>query len=88
MLAAQLTAVELPLLALASGAFAASWCSGFLLVVAPAGAGVREAALVLLLSGALTRPQVTVVAVVSRLLFVLGDLGWAGVALLVGRRAR
>jgi uncharacterized membrane protein YbhN (UPF0104 family) len=57
-------------------------------VVAPAGAGVREAALVLLLSGALTRPQATVVAVVSRLLFVLGDLGWAGVALLVGRRAR
>jgi glycosyltransferase 2 family protein len=87
-LAAQLTAVELPLLALASGAFAAAWCAGFLLVVAPAGAGVREAALVLLLSGALTRPQATVVAVVSRLLFVLGDLGWAGVALLVGRRAR
>jgi hypothetical protein len=72
-------------LARATGAFAAAWCAGFLLVVVPAGAGVREAALVLLLGGVLPRPEATVVAVVSRLLFVLGDLGWGAVALLVGR---
>jgi hypothetical protein len=47
---------------------------------------VREAALVLLLGEALTRPQAIVVAVVSRLLFVVGDLGWAAVGLLAGRR--
>jgi hypothetical protein len=29
-----------------------------------------------------------VVAVVSRLLFVLGDLGWGAAALLAGRRRR
>jgi glycosyltransferase 2 family protein len=87
-LAGQLSPAGLPLLARATGAFAATWCVGFLLVVAPAGAGVREAALVLLFAGTLTRPQATVVAVVSRLLFVLGDLGWAGVVLLAGRRAR
>jgi uncharacterized membrane protein YbhN (UPF0104 family) len=87
-LAGQLTTTGLPLLASATGAFAAAWCAGFLLMVAPAGAGVREAALVLLLGGSLTRPQASVVAVVSRLLFVLGDLGWGGVALLAGRRAR
>ena len=75
-------------LARATGAFAAAWCAGFLLVVIPAGAGVREAALVLLLGGALTRPQATVVALVSRLLFVVGDLGWGAAALLAGRRAR
>jgi uncharacterized membrane protein YbhN (UPF0104 family) len=75
-------------LAMATGAFAAAWCAGFLLVVTPAGAGVREAALVLLLGGALTRPQATVVALVSRLLFVVGDLGWGAAALLAGRRAR
>jgi hypothetical protein len=84
-LAGQLTAAGLPLLAHATGAFAAAWCAGFLLVVAPAGAGVREAALVLLLGAALSRPQATVVAVLSRLLFVLGDLGW-GVVALAGRR--
>jgi glycosyltransferase 2 family protein len=87
-LASQFGVGGLPLLALATGAFAAAWCAGFLLVVAPAGAGVREAALVLLLGAALTRPQATVVAVVSRLLFVAGDLGWAATALLAGRRAR
>jgi hypothetical protein len=87
-LAGQLAPGGLPLLARATGAFAAAWCVGFLLVVAPAGAGAREAALILLLGTALTRPQATVVAVVSRLLFVLGDLGWGAVALAVGRRRR
>ena len=77
----------LPLLVHATGAFAAAWCAGFLLVLAPAGAGIREAALVLLLGPVLTRPEATVVAVLSRLLFVVGDLGWAAMALLVGRRA-
>ena len=76
-----------PPLLRATGAFAAAWCAGFLLVVAPAGAGVREAALVLLLGGVLTRPEATVAAVASRLLFVLGDLGWGAAALLVGRRS-
>jgi hypothetical protein len=79
-------AMSLPLLVYATGAFAAAWCAGFLLVLAPAGAGVRAAALVLLLGTVLTRPEATVVAVLSRLLFVVGDLGWAAVALVVGRR--
>jgi hypothetical protein len=87
-LAGQLGAGGLLLAARATGAFAGAWCAGFLLVVAPAGAGVREAALVLLLGGVLTRPEATVVAVLSRLLFVLGDLGWSMVALLAGRRSR
>ena len=87
-LAAQFTEAGLPLAVRATGAFAAAWCAGFLLVVVPAGAGVREAALVLLLAGVLTRSQATVVAVVSRLLFVVGDLGWGAVGLLAGRRGR
>jgi hypothetical protein len=37
----------------------------------------------------LPRSQATVVAVLSRLLFVLGDLGWSAVALVgAGRRPR
>ena len=87
-LTGQFGAGGLALVARATGAFAAAWCAGFLLVVVPAGAGVREAALVLLLGGVLTRPQATVVAVVSRLLFVVGDLGWAAVGLVAGRRRR
>jgi hypothetical protein len=75
------------LLARATGAFAAAWCAGFLLLLVPAGAGIREAALVLLLGAAMTRPQATAVAVLSRLLFVVGDLGWSAVALPAGRPA-
>ncbi len=79
---------DLRLLLHSTGAFAGAWCVGFLLVIAPAGAGVREAALILLLGSTMSRPQATVVAVVSRLLFTLADLGWGGVAGLAGRYGR
>ena len=55
-----------------SGAFAAAFASGPLLLAVPAGAGVREAAL--LLGSTVTAPRAAVIAVVSRLLFVAGDL--------------
>jgi hypothetical protein len=70
------------------GAFAAAFAGGLLLVVAPAGAGVREAALLLLLGSTVTAPLAAVIAVVSRLLFIVGDLAWAGVAVLAERRCR
>lgn len=76
----------LPLLLQVTGAFAGAWCVGFLLVVAPAGVGAREAALILLLGSSMSRSQATVVAVVSRLLFIAADLGWGGVAALARRR--
>jgi hypothetical protein len=75
------------LLAQSTGAFAAAWCTGFLLIAAPAGAGVREAVLVLLLGSAIGRSQATVIAVLSRLLFLLADLGWAGVSAALPRRS-
>ena len=78
----------LRLLAHSTGAFAGAWCVGFLLVIAPAGAGAREAALILLLGPSVPGAQATVVAVVSRLLFTVADLAWGGVAVLAGRRHR
>jgi uncharacterized membrane protein YbhN (UPF0104 family) len=56
------------------GVFALAWVAGFLVVVAPAGAGVREAALVLGLSGVLPAGAVLVVAVLSRALFLVADV--------------
>jgi hypothetical protein len=70
----------LSLLGLAIGAFAGAWSVGFLLVAAPAGAGVREGALILLLGASIGRPEATVVALVSRLVFLAADLAWAAVA--------
>lgn len=78
-----------PGLALISvGAFAGSWSIGFLMLVAPAGAGPREVALLLLLRVAVPQPQALVAAMVSRLLMTLGDLAWPLVALAAERRRR
>ena len=70
---------RLPLLAL--GAFALAWAAGPFFVIAPAGAGVREAVIVLALVPVLDTPRATAVAVGSRLLMALGDallalVGW------------
>ncbi|MEX2289313.1 MAG: lysylphosphatidylglycerol synthase domain-containing protein [Mycobacteriales bacterium] len=64
------------LLLLSLGAYALAWTAGFLFVVAPAGAGVREVALVAGLAPVLDRPAALAVAVLSRVLMTLGDLLW------------
>jgi hypothetical protein len=67
------------LLLLGVGAYALAWTAGFLFVVAPAGAGVRELALVVALAPVLDRAGALAVAVLSRVLMTLGDLVWAAV---------
>jgi glycosyltransferase 2 family protein len=71
----------------AVGAFAFAWAVGFLIVFAPAGAGVRELILVATLTPVLhSAGAATVVALASRLITVLADLLCAAVAAFVGRR--
>jgi len=67
-------------LALATGAFALSWLVGFIVVIAPAGIGAREAALVVTLSSVATGPQALAVALLSRFAMTLAD----ALGLLVG----
>jgi uncharacterized membrane protein YbhN (UPF0104 family) len=55
------------------GAYALAWVAGFVVFVAPAGAGARDLTLVALLAP-LGRPEALAVAVVSRVLSVAGDL--------------
>jgi glycosyltransferase 2 family protein len=69
-----------------AGAFALAWAVGFLVVVAPAGAGVREAVLVLALAPVLPAGSALLVALVSRVLFTVTDLGLAGAAAVAERR--
>lgn len=71
---------------MAFGGFALAWVVGLLVIVAPAGAGAREAVLIVVLAPVLSVPEATAVALVSRLLLTLGDGAWAGIALL--RRSR
>jgi hypothetical protein len=63
--------------------FALAWTIGFLAIVAPAGAGAREAALVLALLPIVPASAGTAAALLSRLLMTLGDLilGLIGVRL-------
>ncbi|MGC4175306.1 lysylphosphatidylglycerol synthase domain-containing protein [Demequina sp.] len=74
---------------LATGAFALAWLVGFLVVIAPAGAGVREAALVVLLASVATQAQALSLALVSRFVMTAADaIGFAaGVAIGRGRPA-
>jgi uncharacterized membrane protein YbhN (UPF0104 family) len=68
--------------------FAAAWAVGFLLALAPAGVGPREAALVVMLSPTVGQPVALVAAVVSRLLLTGSDILWAAAAALAARRNR
>ena len=65
------------LLLVSTGGYALAWTAGFLFVIAPAGAGVREAILVLALAGIAHRPEATAVALLSRGVQTLGDVLWA-----------
>ncbi len=76
------------LLLLAIGSYALSWVAGFLVVIAPAGLGVREAALVLGLRSVLPASAALAVSVLSRLLMTLADVLLALVSLLLGRASR
>ncbi len=60
--------------AAATGGYALAWTAGFLFVIAPAGAGVRELALVAALAPVVDRPAALAVALLSRVLMTLGDL--------------
>lgn len=69
------------LLLLSLGGYALAWTAGFLVIVVPAGAGVREAVLVLALSPVLSVGAATLLALIARLLATVADLIWAGVGL-------
>lgn len=71
----------------AVGAYALAWTLGLLVVFAPAGLGVREAVLVVALSPVVDAGAALVVAVLSRLVMTVADVAWAGLSVLLSRRA-
>jgi uncharacterized membrane protein YbhN (UPF0104 family) len=78
---------------LAIGAFAFAWCAGFLVIIAPAGAGIRELVLIVVLgpalgAGVIGHNKALAIAIVSRVLMTLGDLLSAGTAAWFARRSR
>ena len=72
-------------LAAAIGAFAASYVAGLLFLVVPGGIGVREGVFIVLLQGPLGIAAATGLAVASRLLLTVTELG-AAVPFILSRR--
>jgi uncharacterized membrane protein YbhN (UPF0104 family) len=85
LLAVRLGAPDGRTMLLAVGGFAFAWCAGFLVVFAPAGAGVRDVILIALLGSVVGTGGATAVALLSRILMTIGDLATAGVAAWSGR---
>ena len=73
---------ELPRL---TGVFAGAYAVGFLSLLTPSGLGVREGALVFFLSGVYPLAVVTVVALLSRLWLIAGELLCTALVLLLTR---
>ncbi|MCU1670210.1 MAG: hypothetical protein JWP40_3137 [Blastococcus sp.] len=78
---------DVPSLRLLSiGVFALAWVAGFLIVIAPAGAGVREAVLVFGFASFLPAGALLTMAVLSRVLLIVADVLLAGVMAATGWR--
>lgn len=63
-------------------AFAGSWLIGFFSLITPAGIGVREGAMIIMLRESFGQPQSIVLSIASRLAMVLTELISAGVVFL------
>ncbi len=66
-----------------AGAYVVAWLAGLVTPGAPAGVGVRELVLLLLLSGVLAEADVLKVVVLGRLVTVSGDFGFFAAAILI-----
>jgi hypothetical protein len=73
---------------LSIGGMALAVCAGVLFIPAPAGAGVRDVVLTLVLSATLTTGQALAVVVASRAILIVVDLALAGLAAAARRHAR
>jgi glycosyltransferase 2 family protein len=82
--------VHVPLadLALYTGVFAAAWVVGLVAIYAPGGLGVREALIVALLRGKLGSADALAIAVASRGVMTLADVGAASIGFLTLRLRR
>lgn len=76
---------NLPLIHIA-GAYVLAWLAGLITPGAPAGAGVRELALLFLLDGVVSQADLLLAVLLSRAITVTGDLGFFGLASLWKRK--
>lgn len=76
------------LLVSAAGAYVLAWLAGFLTPGVPAGVGVREAVLILLLGSGINEPDLILAVLLGRLVTVAGDIVFFGLAMLLNGEHR
>lgn len=79
---------SLLLVARATAGYALAWVAGFVIVIAPAGAGVREVVLAASLMGTIPEGAVVAIVLISRLILTVADLALAGVGAIDARMLR
>jgi len=77
--------MKVELLLVYVGAYLLAWLAGLLTPGAPAGAGVREMAVVFLLGGSVAEADLLFAVAMSRAITIAGDLGFSAWALLARR---
>lgn len=82
-LASALSDLASPSFLTALGGYALAWTAGFLIVFAPAGAGVREVVLAGLFSGSMSTGAVVALVLLSRLMITGADFALAAVGALL-----
>jgi len=75
------------LFVIGTAGFALSFAAGLVMPLAPAGLGLREGALVLLLTPSVGVGPAVIAATIMRVLHLIGDFGAAGAAWLLARRS-
>lgn len=70
----------------ATGAYALAWLAGFLVIILPAGLGVRESVLAMLLAPWVTPGEAVFIAVLARLWWVLAEAVWIVIGLVLLRQ--
>lgn len=88
LLVSNVTGRGVHVVALSAGAYALAYLAGFVLILFPGGLGPRELALTAALAPVMPRGSALLVAVVSRVVMTIADLGWAGTGFLLGRGQR
>ena len=88
LLVSDVTGRGIHVLPLSAGAYALAWSAGFVIIFFPGGLGPRELALIAALAPVMPRGSALLVAVVSRVVMTIADLGWAGAGFLLGRGQR
>lgn len=72
----------------AAAIFSLSWCAGFVVLVAPAGLGIRETVLSILLASFIPRVDALAVALLARLWWIAGETVWIVISILMKDRSK